>query len=199
MLQDLGLEDIARMDGWVKTEQPQPSPSFLNPSSSPPLDSGSPTDATPASTDASSSSTDPTASSSSTDEDPAAISPITDSDFESDPLPPLASASEVGLQSSSHDQPQLLQPVEQLSDDMYTYSAAPTASAAVPVFHTDYSASGDFSTHGVLGQPSSESASPESELAEPANAASISTDSEEDEEGSLLDRCYAAHPDELCR
>jgi len=179
VLQELGLEDIARMDGWVRTTQPEPQLSILNPllSSS---DEGQVGESSSGSTDSSSDLPQP-------------------QDSDSSMLPSQASDSELGIESTSHDQPQPPKPIEYLSDDMYTYSAAPTASSAVPILSAEYSASGDFSSYDMLGQP--EAASSELRAAEPesADVASVSTDSEEDEEGSLLDRWYAAHPDELCR
>ena len=183
ILQELGLEDIARMDGWVRTTPPEPPLSILDPllSSS---DEGQ----------ADESSSGPTDSTSDSD-----LPQPQDSD--SGMLPHEASDSELGIESTSHDQPQLSKPIEYLSDDMYTYSAAPTASSAVPILSAEYSASGDFNSYDMLGQPNAEVASSELRAAEPESAdiASVSTDSEEDEEGSLLDRWYAAHPDELCR
>jgi len=94
-----------------------------------------------------------------------------------------------------------LQPIEHLPDDIYTYSAAPTAGSAVPILSTEYSAAGEQSSHDMLGQLSSEYVTAESGVveSESGEVASVSTDSEEDEEGSLLDRWYAAPPDELCR
>jgi len=182
-MQELGLEDIARMDGWVRTTQPEPHLSILNPPL-PLSDEEQVGESSSAPTDSSSDSDLPQPQ-----------------DSNSDLLPPQASDSELGIESTSHDQPQLPKPIEYLSDDMYTYSAAPTASSAVPILSAEYSASGDFSSYDMLGQPNAEAASSELRAAEPesADVASVSTDSEEDEEGSLLDRWYAAHPDELCR
>ena len=181
VLQELGLEDIARMDGWVTTTKPEPHLSILDPlhSSS---DEGQVNESTSGSTDSSSDSDLPQPQ-----------------DSDSGMLPPQASDSELGIQSTSHDQPQPPKPIEYLSDDMYTYSAAPTASAAVPILSAEYSASGDFGSYDMLGQPEAASSELRAAMLESADMASVSTDSEEDEEGSLLDRWYAAHPDELCR
>ncbi len=180
VLQELGLEDIARMDGWVRTTQPEPHLSILDPlrlSS----DEGQADESSSGSTDSSSDSDLPQSQ---------------DSDSR---MLPQASDSELSIESISHDQPQPPKPIEYLSDDMYTYSAAPTASAAVPILSAEYSASGDFSSYDMLGQPEAASSELRAAELESADMASVSTDSEEDEEGSLLDRWYAAHPDELCR
>ena len=183
VLQELGLEDIARMDGWVRTTRPEPHLSILDPLLSPP-DEGQVEESSSGATDSSSDSDLPQSQ-----------------DSDSGRLPPQASDSELGIESTSHDEPQPPKPIEYLSDDMYTYSAAPTASSAVPILSAEYSASGDFDSYDMLGQPNAEAASSELRAAEPesADVASVSTDSEEDEEGSLLDRWYAVHPDELCR
>ena len=164
LLQELGLQDIARIDGWVKTDQLEPQLSLLNPTSDSPIaeDTSEPV----------------TASSE---------SPLT---------PGKGSDSALSDESASHE---LEQEVEHLSDDMYTYSAAPTASSAVPTLNAEYSMAGEFTTHDMLGQLTDS----ETELAladsESAETAPEAWDPEEEEEGSLLERSYAAHPDELCR
>ncbi|DBA99100.1 TPA: hypothetical protein ACH3X1_014234 [Trebouxia sp. C0004] len=181
LFKELGLEDIARMDGWVRTTQPEPQLSNSNPALSS-SEEGQVDVSSSGSTDSSSDSDSPQPQ-----------------DSDSGMLPPQDS--ELSTESTLHDQPQLPKPIEYLSDDMYTYSAAPTASSAVPIWSAEYSASGDFSSYDMLGQPNAEAASSELQAAEAESAdmASVSTDSEEDEEGSLLDRWYAVHPDELCR
>ena len=177
ILQDLGLQDIARIDGWVKVDRPDPPlPEFeLEP---------------PESGTAESDSTESDSANSDIEELPDSEQPITDSS---------------GMETYDHTSAseQLPEVVEQLPDNVFEYNSSPISQRAVPILPLDLQAE-DADDYTDMG---SEYVQAESQLvgAESAEIDSvtgsddvdaISTDTEEADEGSLL--LADASPQELC-
>ncbi|KAL3156643.1 hypothetical protein ABBQ38_000926 [Trebouxia sp. C0009 RCD-2024] len=158
--QELGLQDIARIDGWVKVDRP-----------SPPLPFDDDDDETPESETPQSDDETPESDSA---ELPASEQPI----FHSS-----------GLVTYNHDSAadQMPQEVERLPDDVLDYNSAPIALRAVPILPIDQPAEDvdeleDLSSEYAEADPAEAEATSESE-----DVASISTDTEdEDDESSLL-------------
>lgn len=169
-LQELGLQDIARIDGWVKVDRP-----------SPPLPFDDDDDETPESETPQSDDETPESDSA---ELPASEQPI----FHSS-----------GLVTYNHDSAadQMPQEVERLPDDVLDYNSAPIALRAVPILPIDQPAEDvdeleDLSSEYAEADPAEAEATSESE-----DVASISTDTEdEDDESSLL--MADVSPQELC-
>ena len=181
ILQDLGLQDIARIDGWVKVDRPDPPlPEFLF--ELPEADSA----------EADSAESDP-AEPDSTEELPGSEQPVTDS----------SGMVTYDHTSASEELPEV---VEELPDDVLEYNSSPISQRAVPILPIDLQAE-DADDYENLGSDyvQAESRLVDTGSAEAAEADSvngsddvnsISTDIEEEEEDSLL--MGDASPQELC-
>ena len=180
----MGLQDIARIDGWVRTPQPEPSLEWMSRRAFPDEDPTDPSEEEPS------------------EEEPSEES---GSDSDSDPtqasdspswVPALESDSALGYEAR-----QQSEDVEQLPIESQLYNA-PTASSTVPILGAAVSGSDGFQTLSPeaatadSGVAESESGVAESESPDEALS---SSDFEDEEEGSLFDRIYAAPPEELCR
>ena len=186
-LQDLGLQDIARIDGWVKVDRPEPLlPEFeIEVPESDSAESDSAESGTADSDSAESDSAD-----SDTEELPGSKQPTTDSS---------------GMVTYDHSSAaeQLPEVVEELPDDVLEYNSSPISQRAVPILPIDLQEQDD-DEYETLGseyvQAESRLVDAESPEADSVSGSddvdSISTDIEEEEEGSLL--MEDASPKELC-
>ena len=182
ILQDLGLQDIARIDGWVKVDRPEPP--------LPEFEIEGPKSDAAESESAESDTAESDSADSDTEELPGSEQPTTDSS---------------GMVTYDHSSAaeQLPEVVEELPDDVLEYNSSPISQRAVPILPMDLQEQDD-DEYETLGseyvQAESRLVDAESPEADSVSGSddvdSISTDIEEEEEGSLL--MEDASPQELC-